>query len=1049
VAPGPNGFLAIHDLHTQNAQGQFGHRLFATRIASNGTVLDPQGRLIGVSTYSNNVLDSVAAERVGTHWLVAFHSGNNEISVVTVADDGTAGTPTIVSSTETPGDLAWGGDRALLTTLKGGGYFLSANGTPMGSRFQISSSQPPGVFQLGGGHAAFDGTRFLVSYASPNTINPTTVTAYSVTTAGATGQSAVVNSVPAGRITTPVDVVTSGSTFLLTYMTQASSSSPSRPEYKVATVDSPGAITLGSAQALDSQFDNGVFSAFAGGRYLLWYRHRTFELDAAGASLGPAQSLLTAVSTAFFNATGSSGFSMKPSLDGSSYLAYEANRASRVTGALAPQDVPPLAPLSLPTPQKHPALAFNGQDYFSAWVEEGVGTLGARVTGVGIVLDAPAFPIAPNHLRRPLAVSNGADVLASTSTIGALSSLFRISQTGMVANVSASLPAEAFTASLASNNSDYFVEWAEPDPNTFADSFAATVSGTFLSVPVQHASSLGNPTSVAFDGQNYVVVWSRFVGGNTRELQAIRVTPGLSPLDATPKTILSYPSPPPDLDLGPRIASSGQDSLVAWSQGDPNANTATIHVARINRNLDLQNPGAVTVGNGEYPGRGLSLAWDGTRYWLLWHDIRTLYGRRIAADASPFDAQPFVVSDDLPLDYNSVPALARGASGQLMVAYQQFDDVANRLRARFLSTAAGGSGGGGAGGQAGGGAGGVSAGAGGAPAGAGGGPAGFGGGPSGGSGAGGGGAGPSGGSGAGGGGAGPSGGSGAGGGGAGPSGGSGAGGGGAGPSGGSRAGGVPSSGAGPGGSGAGGAPSSGAGPGGSGAGGAPSSGAGPGGGPSGGAGGAPAGAGGQSGGSGAAGAASGAGGQSGASGVGGAASGAGGQAGTPGGGAAGASNAGSGGAGVSGGSGGAAGSAGGPSGGMAGEDAGGAGGESPGGAGGEAAGGEGGEATGGTGGGGRAGGGRGGAAGSATGGTAGMGPGGAETGGADDGGSAGGGSSDDEGGCDCSTRGSRRDGPPITAALIALGLVARRRRRRETSASQATRVCGRKGGRCR
>jgi hypothetical protein len=711
VAPGPNGYLLVHDLEYQNAQGQFGHRLYGTRVASNGMVLDPQGRLIGISTYPNE-LESVAAERVGTHWLVAFQSGLSELSVVTVADDGSAGTPTVVSSSETPGDLAWGSDRALLTTMKGGGYFLGANGTPMGSRFQISATQPPGVLLLGGGQAAFDGTRFLVSYTSPDTISPTTVTAYSVTNAGATGQSAVVNSVPAGRDIGAIDVVTSGSTFLLTYRTQASSGSPSRPEYKIATVDSLGAITLGAAQALDPQFGSvsGVLSAFAGNRYLLWWGSRAFELDAAGASLGPSQPLLTGVTTAFFNVAGPSVFLMEPSLDGSSFLAYTANRAIRVTGALAPLDNPPLAPLTLRTPQQHPAVAFNGQSYATVWAEEGVGTLGVRVLPNGTVSDAPPFSVAPDHVRRPLAVSNGTDVLASTSSFGAMTALFRISRAAAVTSVSASaLPAEAFTASLASNGSSYLVEWAEPDPSTFADSFAATVSGSSLSTPVGHSSSLGNPTAAVFDGQNYVVVWSNGVAAGTRALLAVRLTPGLSVIDATPQTILEYPDT--NIDLGPRIASSGQESLVVWAEGDSGNTVGTIRCARVTRALDLAGAGAVTVGTGSYPGVGMA-AWDGARYWILWHSDRTLYGRRFAADLTPVDAQPFVVSDDLPNAFTSGPALAPGASGQLVAVYQRFDEVASELRARLLTSGAGGSGGmaggdaGGVGGEGPGGAGG-------------------------------------------------------------------------------------------------------------------------------------------------------------------------------------------------------------------------------------------------------------------------------------------------------------------------------------------------------
>jgi hypothetical protein len=600
---------------------------------------------------------------------------------------------------------AWGGDRALVTSALGQGRFLGADGLPLGPEFTVTSE--PGT--LSGGGVAFDGAKFLVAYGS---VAPTTVFVTSVLPSGPTGEVAFVHdsrpSWNASQLSVS-GIASSGSSFVVTFMAAPGSCGiggpclPISPFFRVAEVDASGDITLGSARS------GGPSVKYVNGRYVVNQNGNGVFLDAEGVAVSRPNVLAT-ISNTFWDVTRNSAFVLGAAADGSNAFAYQGPLATRLDDDDAPLDVPPFGPLPQPTTQILPAVTFDGQHFLATWTDWGREEVrAARVSLDGNVLDSPADTLSGADTYSRLAVSNGAKSFVTvgdgTSEVAAA---MLIGQDGAKTDVDlASLQTTWSNASsAASDGVNFFLVWNNPTIDaTPPRSFAALFSPAGAVLGEIDFPPLGGLPWATFDGENYVVAYAVDQGGGQIELRAFRVSPALSLVDSTPKTLLTYAGSV--TAYGAHIGSSSAGSLVSWIVGD--YPSRSIRYSRLDTSLELLDAPGLDLGAIGDVSRGLNVVWDGESYWVHYHGEPgdELWARRVAPDGSLVDAQPIAVTDDAIPDRRT--SVAVGTDGKLLVAYQRAFYEGD-VRGRFASGRAAN---GGSGGTSAGGTGGTSGGAGG------------------------------------------------------------------------------------------------------------------------------------------------------------------------------------------------------------------------------------------------------------------------------------------------------------------------------------------------
>ena len=219
------------------------------------------------------------------------------------------------------------------------------------------------------------------------------------------------------------------------------------------------------------------------------------------------------------------------------------------------------------------------------------------------------------------------------------------------------LGGQALRPGVAFDGTNYLVVWTdyrEGDPKVYG----ARVSpgGTVLDQDgfVISAAEGSEPT-VAFDGTNYLVVWS-----NQASIIGARVDPGGTVLDPGGITI----STRPNVQWEPTLAFDGTNYLVAWTNAT--GGTVDVYGARMSPSGTVLDPAGIEIavdpGSQYLP----SVAFDGTNYLVVWEDdpCHRIMGRRVSQGGVPDGDGSFLIS------YCSVP---RGKEPRGKVWIQKMD----------------------------------------------------------------------------------------------------------------------------------------------------------------------------------------------------------------------------------------------------------------------------------------------------------------------------------------------------------------------------------------
>ncbi|MDI6839981.1 MAG: T9SS type A sorting domain-containing protein [bacterium] len=227
--------------------------------------------------------------------------------------------------------------------------------------------------------------------------------------------------------------------------------------------------------------------------------------------------------------------------------------------------------------------------------------------------------------------------------------------------------------SVAYGGVNWLVVW-DDSRNGKEDIYGARVkkSGAVMDIfgiPISTAPLEQWFPSVAFDGDNYFIVWQDCRTGINFEIYGARLTPGGTLLD--PDGICLFPSGLGRSCVLPRICFGGTHYFVTWM--DTRNGNWDIYGGRVTREGVVLDPSGIPICTNSSAQGFQSVTFDGTNYIVLWEDWRSgtncdIYGAII--DTSGEIIETIVVSDKPVTEVT--PAIANGPSNKALFTYSRY-----------------------------------------------------------------------------------------------------------------------------------------------------------------------------------------------------------------------------------------------------------------------------------------------------------------------------------------------------------------------------------------
>jgi hypothetical protein len=351
-------------------------------------------------------------------------------------------------------------------------------------------------------------------------------------------------------------------------------------------------------------------------------------------------------------------------------------------------------------------VASNGTDYFIAWEDNRSGSYdiyGARVQASdGLLLDGPpdtggiAVSTAADDQRFSSVAFNGTDYFVawrdSRNDGGCLCNRdiygSRVAADGTVldpAGIAVSTAvSDQYDPSVASNGTDYFVAWYDNRNGFWTDIYGARVASdgavldpTPTDIAVSTAASYQFLPSVASNGTDYFIAWEDNRSGSYDIYGArVRASDGLL-LDGPPDTGGIAVSTAVDDQRFSSVAFNGTDFFVVWEDRRTLFLTSTdIYGARVTSAGTVFDPAGIAVSTATYEQEEPSVASNGTDYFVAWVDWRNdggclcnrdIYGTRVTAAGTVLDPASIAVSTAV--DDQEYPSVASNGT-DYFVAWQ-------------------------------------------------------------------------------------------------------------------------------------------------------------------------------------------------------------------------------------------------------------------------------------------------------------------------------------------------------------------------------------------
>jgi len=324
------------------------------------------------------------------------------------------------------------------------------------------------------------------------------------------------------------------------------------------------------------------------------------------------------------------------------------------------------------------AVAYDISNYFIVWDSPGTDLCdicGARVSPSGIVLDTTGIVVctAPG-LQDNCSVAFGNTtylVVWTNNPSGWLYDVYgaRVNPSGIVLDTNgiaiANGPNDEGNPSVAFGDTIFFVAWGD-SRNDAGDIYGARVTLTgmildTLGIAVSTATGVQTSTAIAFDGNNFLVVWSDYRNGSNADVYGARVTQTGLVLDTNGIAISTATND----QYNPVVAFDGTNYVIVWQ--DYRNGSSDLYGAKVNTSGNLVSSYAVCT-NPQYQGYPAIVS-NGTEHMLLtfsgWADSIRTHPARVQRIWGKF--YPFVgIEENAPsknqmtaLNFKIYPSIAR------------------------------------------------------------------------------------------------------------------------------------------------------------------------------------------------------------------------------------------------------------------------------------------------------------------------------------------------------------------------------------------------------
>jgi hypothetical protein len=712
---GTNYLVVWHD--KRNGSGV--NDIYGARVSQNGVVLDSAGIAISIET-SDAAVPSVAFD--GTNYLVSWQdnrNGHSDIYGARVGQDGTVLDPlgiaiSMADSNQLCSSIAFDGTNYLVVwhdKRNGSGFTrcdiygarVSQDGTildPAGIAIDTTTSYKvyPSV--------AFDGTNYLVSWQDDRN-GTADIYGTRVTQDGVVLDSSGIAISTAEYEQGSPAITWDGTNFLVSWTDMRNGLDCDIYGARVnqdGVVLDPSGIAFSTAS--NHQYDPSV--AFDGTDYFVFWtdeRNPSSSYDIYGARVSQDGVVLDPAGIAISIAD---NYQWEPTVafDGTNYLVAWADKRNLASGnyqhdiygARVSQDGAVLDSsgtiLSMAAYyQLSPSVAFDGTNYLCVWadgrrMDSHDDIHSARVSQDGVILDPAGIAIstAAYDQNAPSVGFDGTNYLivwhdqrsGYYDIYGA-----RVDQQGMVLDpdgiaISQASSHQAYPA-VAFDGTNYMTVWTD-SRYVFQYVYGARVSqdGTILDpagIAIDTSVICYGKPSVAFDGTNYMVVWHVYAGSIYQyEIYGTRVSQDGVVLD--PSFIrISLNNPAAQLD--PSVAFDGTNYLIVWRDNRISGSGWEIYGARVSQDGMILDSSGIAIDTTTSFKRDPSVAFDDVDYQVVWGDKRNgefdIYGAKVSTAGSVIDT--FAVS--LQSGNQFTPALAHGADDQILITYSGWTDSIN------------------------------------------------------------------------------------------------------------------------------------------------------------------------------------------------------------------------------------------------------------------------------------------------------------------------------------------------------------------------------------
>jgi hypothetical protein len=657
--------------------------VFATRVGTDGAVLDPSGIEIssGRELFTDWLVSAAGPSGFVVGWserCLACAPSTVSIHASRVASDGRVlDRPSVLIADDVggaDGDVAYGA-----------GVYLFAYRTltgPIWGRTFDPALGPAAPFAIAGGtpghpSVASDGSRFVVAYTTGD------IYAVPVTTAGAVGTAVAVVTGSVSQV--EPSLAFDGSNYVLAWW----ESTGPWDIYARRLTPTLGLLpTMAIATSSDSETRPMAASAGTGESIVLWTRLgssvevRSRRVSSAGVLLDPVGGVLVGPGTNSavpFDAVGNA----------SSFFVAFTDAQGRLRGATVDASGPaPAGGALLATgggnAERQAAVAFDGTNHLVVWSDSRGGTYdvyGVRVDANGRPLDSVAIPIGTDPMRTeelPDVAFGGGTYYVVWDASGEVRGA-RVSTAGALLDTTpVVIGSSAFAGpAVASDGTSFLVAWNASivglgGPVNVRPISSATGAPSGAATAVQTLNAwITEAVDVAYGGGAYLVAYT---DGN---VLARRVSATGALLGAGPLTLAATSDP----ELTPTVSYSGSAFLVAWERRSTDADVYGARVSSTGALLDAT-PRLLAGGAGRQ--LAPTLAPDASGYLLGWqHDSVTSYDVRIGwLDATGTPTVDGDVAVATTSDPEVGPALTASATGGALIVYEHhtFDDGARPVR---------------------------------------------------------------------------------------------------------------------------------------------------------------------------------------------------------------------------------------------------------------------------------------------------------------------------------------------------------------------------------